>query len=181
MTTLNYFTPLVWTSGADLVLGIGQSATASFTSATSMPLHIACGDGQIYEIEIVGSYTPAAAAAENPILEPNNSTPVTNSFNFQYGVQTQSTIVGDHAEAIANNGFLLAAGQASLLNAQATIFTSTATKRSSTHFSSYNTAPNYASGWADSTWNDTTTVWSSIGTIIMPNAWTGTITVRRVA
>ena len=145
-----------------------------------MPLHIACGDGQIYEIEIVGSYTPAAAAG-NPILEPNNSTPVTNSFNFQYGVQTQATVVGDHAEAIANNGFLLAAGQASLLSAKATIFTSTATKRTSTHSSSYNTAPNYASGWVDSTWNDTTTVWSSIGTITMPNAWTGTIVVRRVA
>jgi len=172
--------PVAWDGTNDRVLDVGQFTKDSFTSATSMPLHIACGDGQVYEIEIVGSYTPAAATG-NPILKPNNSTPVTNSFTIQYGVQTQATIVGNFSVAGADNGFLLSAGQASLLSAQATIFTSTATKRSSTHSSSYNTVPNYVSGWMDSTWNDTTTVWSSLGTIIMAPAWTGQIVCRRVA
>jgi len=176
----SYNTPVAWNGSTDRVLGVGQITQDSFTSATSMPLHIACGDGQIYEIEIVGSYTPAAATG-NPILKPNNSTPVTNSFTTQYGVQTQTTIIGNFSVAGADNGFLLSAGQASLLSAQATIFTSTATKCTSTHFSSYNTVPNYASGWMDSTWNDTTTVWSSLGTILMAPAWTGQIVVRRVA
>jgi hypothetical protein len=175
----NYFTPLVWTSGADLSLGIGQSAKITASAATSIPLHIACGDGQIYEIDAVGTYTLVADISVS-ILQPNNTTPTTNSFIVRQSSAINSGAGSYNAGGVADGGFRLAAVGASIEVCKATFFTSTLNKKSilnSGNSSSVNGCKSGISG----TWQDTTTVWSSLGTVILPNAWTGTITVRRVA
>jgi hypothetical protein len=177
----NYFTPLVWSSGADLSLGIGQSATASFTSATSMPLHIACGDGQIYEVEIAGTFTPVASGA-NPYLQPNNTAPSTNSFargNIT-AISSTASLLGGGNPTAADGGFLFGTGS-SVFNATIKVFTSTASKNAIALSLNQNTTDVLRTFYVASKWNDTTTIWSSLGTIIMPNAWTGTITVKRIA
>ena len=173
------FVPLVWTSGPDLTLGINQSAKITASAATSIPLHIACGDGQIYEMEIVGSYTPVAGATDS-YLQPNNAVPATNAFIIRgsYIIGTTQTIYD--AANNASGGFDLCAGGCSILESKSTIFTSTANKKAIiTSGSSSNTAGLY-SNWVVE-WQDTTTVWSSLGTVIMPNAGNFVITTTRKA
>ena len=174
----NYFTPKVWTSGADLVLGIGQSASSSFTAATSMPLHIACGDGQIYEMEILGNYTPAASAI-SPTLQPNNTVPGTNSFNYRQFFLSGATPSGNEGTDAAG-GFYVAVGGSSVYESTVKLYTSTAAKRSIATFGCATNSSSFV-GIAAIEWNDNTTVWSSLGTVIMPNAWTGGITTTRIA
>jgi len=174
-----YFQPKVWVSGPDLVLGIGQHTSDSFTSETSMPLHIACGDGQIYEIQFNG--VAAAAASGITILQPNNAVPTTNLFTIGQLFGSSTGSGANYSTGSADSGFRLnAAG--SLLVATIVVSVQTVNKNTkSTYISAVGgTAIDYF-GDEFSLWQDTTTVWSSLGTIIQPNAWTGTITVRRVA
>ena len=166
-------------STTDLSLGVGQSAYLTFTSAISMPLHIACGDGQIYEIEMAGSYTLPASAAAKSILQPNNTTPATNSFSIRELYQTGSTANGTSG-AVTDGGFRLEAYGTSVLEGSYKFFTSTANKKALVRGASSTATTGYFLDGAIE-WLDTTTVWSSLGTVIMPNAWTGTVVVRRIA
>ena len=173
----NYLKPKIWTSGADLLLGIGQSAKITASAATSIPLHVACGDGQIYEMEMAGTYTLAAAGAY-AILQPNNTT-YTNVFEYAT-VYSTVTSTGGAALASTGTGFMLDPSGASVYSLTAKIFTSTATKRVNTQsFSSTSTVTYSASTGA--LMQDTTTLWSSLGTVILPNAWSGEINLKRIA
>ena len=163
---------------SDLVLGIGQSAKSSFTAATSMPLHIACGDGQIYELKIVGSYTLAAASTPS-YLQPNNAVPATNNFGVRQ-LWATSTTTGGAGVGAADGGFRLEGGGASILESTATLFTSTANKKAIVHTGNSTSTVSYFFSIAVE-WVDTTTVWSSLGTVIVPNAETCVITVTRIA
>lgn len=173
-----YNTTLVWTSGADLVLGIGQSAKITATAATSIPLHVACGDGQIYEIEMVGRFTPAAVGASTLLLI-NNATMSGNFGFFYHQVYGASTIAGANT-TLAATGFVISSG-CSPYYAKATVFTPTNLKSFFAESRGYETTTGNRQWRVMMDAPDTTTVWSSIGTITMPNAWTGTITVRRIA
>jgi len=174
-----YFDPVTWNGSTDRALGVGQITQDSFTSATSMPLHIACGDGQIYEIEIAGRYTPAAASSFST-LQPNNTGPATNSFDLNDIQSIGVTVSGIDAPAAGTGGFRLETVGASIISCKATVFTSTLNKKIIA-VSASSTSTSHAVATITSVWNDTTTVWSSLGTITMPNAWTGTIVVRRIA
>jgi len=173
-----YNTPKVWVSGADLVLGIGQSANITATAATSIPLHIACGDGQVYEIDIDGSFILAAASTAS-YLAPNNTT-YANAFAHLYTTSnyTAATVT---LGGVTETFFSLDTGLGtSIQNGSCIIFTSTANKKGH-GFSKGGTTTDECGSQFAVRWNDTTTVWSSLGTVIMPNAWTGTVVVRRIA
>ena len=175
--TTTYFNPVTWNGSTDRVLGISQHTSDSFTSATSMPLNIACGDGQIYEINLAGNFTPAAASAIDCTLNPNNTT-YTSAFTsgFIYA------ILGSPPTSVLSvaSSMVLDSSSGSVYSLLATVFTSTATKQASIRSRSAFTGSDYIMD-TETHWDDTTTVWSSLGTIIMPNAWTGTITVKRIA
>lgn len=173
----NYFDPLVWVSGDDLVLEVGQSAKITASAATSIPLHIACGDGQIYEIDISGTFTPAAAGAHTLLLF-NNSTSGTN-FTRLHVTDVGVTVSGNSLN-VADTGFLLAFGS-SILHSKSTLFVSTTYKCVETISRSRDTTNGNRISTIGNESQDTTTVWSSLGTITLPNAWTGVINVRRVA
>ena len=179
LSLTEYLTPVEWDGVHDRVLGIGQSAKSSFTAATSMPLHIACADGQIYEMEIVGNYTVAAAAAQS-YLQPNNAVPTTNSFTLETFQAYNATVVSAAIVASADGGFMLMR-RSSVMQGKFTFFTSTATKRHITNSLGRETTNGICRLLEAANWDDTTTVWSSFGTVIMPNAWTGVITVTRKA
>ena len=174
-----YNQAVAWNGSTDRVLGIGQITQDSFASATSMPLHIACGDGQIYEIELNGTYTPSTNAAVT-LLQPNNAIPTTNSFKLYQIWGTDSTGVSASYIATSADGGLRLDVSGGLFSDTAKVFTSTAAKSMIAHVAGATSTNNY-SGEIRGYWNDTTTVWSSLGTIIMPNAWTGQIVVKRVA
>ena len=172
--------PVAWDGTNDRILDVGQFTQDSFTAQTSMPLHIACGDGQIYEMRIVGSYT-AAPAATNPYLQPNNSVPATNSYQMSFsGTYGAGTADNSYIAAAADGGFRLNQ-VAPINNLTATIWTSTLYKSLQSRARGYETTDGNRWYTVDSIWNDTTTVWSSLGTVIQPNAWTGQIVCRRIA
>ena len=174
-----YNTPVAWNGSTDRVLGVGKLTSDSFTSATSIPLHIACGDGQIYEIEMVGSYTAAAASASTLLLPNNTAMSGTNNLVLSANYTASATPTGS-VSTLTSNGFFIGVGGSSVHSAVTKVFTSTLTKYSQSNFRSGNSTTNYA-GLLISEWLDTTTVWSSIGTITMPNAWTGQIVCKRIA
>jgi len=176
--TAAYYSPVLWNGSTDRVLGAGQITQDSFTSATSMPLNIVCGDGQVYEIDMVGSYT-AAAAGTDPVLQPNNAVPTTNIFTGRGLYVTNTTVTGLNG-ALNVNGFDLCAGSASILVGKFTLFTSTLNKKIIVDSASNTSTDSYKTNWAIE-WNDTTTPYTSIGTVIMPIAWTGQIVVKRIA
>ena len=172
--------PVAWDGTNDRVLDVGQFTKDSFTSATSMPLNIACGDGQIYEMDIVGSYTAVASASTNCILQPNNAVPATNLFTYREDFGVHLTPTSDAVSSFASGGFYLNGSGSSILEAFAKIYTSTQNKKSIAIGGATSTTASYV-GTIATEWQDTTTVWSSLGTIIMPNAWTGQVVCRRVA
>ena len=170
-----YNQAVAWNGSTDRVLGIGQHTWDSFTSATSMPLHIACGDGQEYEIDMVGGFTPAAPGV-NTVLKANNSGGFTCSLTQLQGYAASTVAYGVTSETDAR-----LASQSSPYMVEARIWASTATKRVKTVSLGYETTNLNRFLTAQITYSDTTTVWSSLGTITMPNAWTGTVVVRRIA
>jgi len=172
--------PVAWDGTNDRVLDVGQFTKDSFTSATSIPLNIACGDGQIYEIEMVGSFAAAAAGAQT-LIQPNNAVPTTNSFDISHIKVGGTTVSGNTLTASADGGFVIGYSS-SVLNCKCCVFTSTLTKAVETLSSKcWDTTNGRRLFILNSEWLDTITVWSSLGTIIQPNAWTGQVVCRRVA
>ena len=169
--------PVAWDGTNDRVLDVGQFTSDSFTSATSMPLHIACGDGQVYEINLAGNFTAAAAAGINCTLNPNNTTyasAFTTGFIYATLGSAPTSVIS------TTSAVVLDASNGSVYSLLATVFTSTATKQASIRSRSAITGSDYIMD-TETHWDDTTTVWASLGTVIQPIAWTGTIVVRRVA
>jgi len=169
--------PVAWDGTNDRVLDVGQFTKDSFTSATSMPLHIACGDGQVYEIDMAGNFTPAAAAGINCSLNTNNTTyasAFTTAFIYAALGSAATSLVA------TANSFALDNSNGGIYSVRAKLNTSTLTKQVTSRSRSAVTGTNYIMD-TETHWDDTTTVWLSLGTIIMPNAWTGQIVCRRIA
>jgi hypothetical protein len=165
-------------AASDITLSIGQTAYVDAVAALSMPLHIATADKQVYEIFISGTYTYAAAAATPTMLLMNNiAYALSHQIRQLYGT---GTTVGGSAVSSIDDGFRLEVGGASIYSAVCHVFTTTANKRTITNCGNTNSTAGYIS-LAEVESQDTTTPWTSLGTITMPNAWTGRIVVRRVA
>jgi len=173
-----YNTPKVWVSGADLVLGIGQSAKITATAATSIPLHVACGDGQIYEMEMNGLFSPAAAGSI-AILQPNNTVPAVTNFTVR-GLSISGITPTYYNNAYADAGFRLESIGGSVYTMTGTFFVLTQYGRAIITSGGETSAVSSFQS-IDSEWGNGSVAWSSFGTIILPNAWTGVFNVRRVA
>jgi len=174
-----YNAPVAWDGSTDRVLGVGQHTSDSFTAATSMPLHIACGDGQEYELSMVGTFTPVAPTAGTFLLI--NNTTLAGNFRRNTLFLNSATSVSGLNTTAADTGFLLVYGS-SPYQAKFTLWTSTLYKAingSSKGQETTNGIRGNEKIMIEST--DTTTLYLSLGTITMPNAWTGQIVVRRVA
>ena len=172
-----YFDPVTWNGSTDRVLGVGQHTSDSFTAATSIPLHIACGDGQEYEIELNGTFTASAFGADCA-LNVNNAT-LAGNFRQDY-IQWIGATLSSISTTAALAGFPLQYGS-SIYQAKYTICTSTSTKSISGQSKGQSTTYGVINYIQAIESLDTTTVWSSLGTIAMPNAWTGSVVVKRIA
>lgn len=169
----NYYIPINNTGAvADISLGVGQSAYINMTGGSSTPLHIATGDGQMYELSL---FSTAVANATAVNLQPNNTA---------YGaVYTYRELYGASATASAgaSSGYsyftLEIAGGA--FGTFTRISTSTLFKGGISISSGTSSTVSYV-GVVGIQWNDTTTVWSSLGTIQFGHAWTGKVLIKRV-
>lgn len=149
----------------DYPLRVGETATITYTNATSVPLHVATVEG-VYEVIIAGDITTAAVhATDNSQFKPNNTNyPGAFAYYLQGGSGTYDC-------------FLTTSGR--ILNAVISINTYTAGK-SINLISCYrdigsSISPYNGFGW----WNDSTT-WVSLGTIVFPFAQSGKIVIRRI-
>jgi len=158
---------------SDYQLAVGEEAVINFTDATSVPLHIATQDGTVYQMFIL----PSAG-----YLLPNN-TSYSGQFSFgDWGynsdgssVQGQLSVSGSDAFQIGN-----ATGKGSVL---AIVYNFT-NRKSLTYFHNADFTPVGGGGYSYRTgtsyWKNTSTPWTSLGTITFKWAVSGQILVRRL-
>lgn len=165
-------------TGADIRLGIGQSAFYNVTNVTDFPLRIATADNQIYELFI----TPTAIANtthSGTQLLPNNAnqlnqiirafiahsqTPGTPSSGPGSGVFVESNFALDSASTVRN------------IKATISIFSN----NKFVHSEFMNVSTNaWASGVSDMNWPQAV-AWNILGRLLFGAPITGRILVRRI-
>jgi hypothetical protein len=170
-------------ASSDVSLAIGQLAYVDVSAATSAALKIATGDNQIYELTLLMAGNGSTTV--KGFLNPNNTT-YTNCFAHQGMVESGGSS-GANGEYIS--GFAIS-HVGDIRQSKATISTKTISKTLSYVSSTlYNgTSPYWANGvvnWLNAASNpavtDTTTTWTSLGTVTFPVAATGRIYIRRLA
>ena len=161
---------------SDASLNVGDTAIYDFTAQTSMALKLLTATDQEYEIDISGTFTQVAAAAASQLQW--NNTALTNAFGVIGLASSNASAIG---QAVFNvdSGFRLESQGASIYAAIIRAFTRTASKKVRVESSS-STSTTASGTNITSLANDITTIWSSLGTIVMPNSWTGRIRVKRL-
>ena len=171
-------------AGADVSLTVGQTAYVDFSAATSVLLHIATGDNQLYELVIEAAGN--AGATNITTLNPNNTT-YTNFF-ADFGYYSNSTGPGQIAQY--SNGFMIGFnGDPRFIGVK--VSTKTTSKTVTGQSLNFNSLPTVISCYHSSVWQssasssgaagDTTTAWTSLGTLSFPVAATGRAYIKRIA
>lgn len=163
------------TATTDYQLSVGETATITYTSATSVPLHVATAEG-VYEIEIFGSNTNYSTTGGQG-LQPNNQS-ISNGVTRTIETQLTSTAFNHY---YSTNSTALPIAVHICNYAKATVITKTTQKIAiSSCIASYAAVEDYKYDRV-CMWTDTTTVWSSLGTINFIIPQSGTILIRRIA
>ena len=157
----------------DYALAPGEVAKITYSSATSVPLHIATAEGE-YELKLSAAPVLTTCTDGAGYLNPNNTT-YSNAIKRQYANSNSSTTT---AGLVTESGFLANAHR--MIAAKLHITTLTSGKHVLGQLGFVTNAGVYSAQTYTSIWVDTTTVWSSLGTITFVNAQSGTITVRRI-
>jgi hypothetical protein len=167
---------------SDYNLDVGQEAIINFNNATSVPLHIATQSGTYYEMDVVLSNPVGTNTATEGIivLNPNNTT-YSSSITF-VGVFGGSANLNTATNAIVfaykYDAFRIGYGISSI-KAYITNFTTNKHIDGIYFLTGISNSP--YTGKFSSSWNDTTTNWTSLGTISFPQSSSGYIIVRRLA
>lgn len=163
------------TATADYPLAIGETATLAYTSATSVPLRVATEEGE-YRLTLMGDSTVSPTSNNFVYLSANNSNQPIVGTATQLGITT-----------IASNNFATSTtaiqmGASVMRLADFKFFTHTESKSflGDSVYQYYGQGYNYKDTYAG-IWNDTTTAWTSLGTITFPQAQSGKIVIRRIA
>lgn len=156
----------------DLVLGVGEEAFVTYTAATSVPLGIAVTTGQLYELIIAGVYAAPASAAYG-YLKPNNTD--TGAGAVERAYHYAGTGTNNAADTTTN----FTVTSSLTIMSRSIINTTTATKSLLSDFFEYQTGGRYIFT-AGSRWTDTTTAWTSLGTLVFSEAQSGKAIIRRL-
>jgi hypothetical protein len=169
-------------ASSDITLAVGQLAYVDVSAATTAALKIATGNNQEYEIRL--SMQGNTGSAGNCFLNPNNNT-FANFFRADGPVASGGSggVIGGNF-----NSFILAYQQ-DTKRAVATASTATLSKTVEHRAWGYTGSTSFyssgATGWMAAangfTAGDTTTAWTSLGTVTFPVAATGRISIRRLA
>jgi hypothetical protein len=159
----------------DYPLSVGEEAYIEFANATSVPLHIQTQSGTYYELDLVCSNNvgTSGGVTSGIFLRPNNTT-YTN--NFYYSEMFWAY------PSFSSSGSTYSAFRISYAIGDAKVYLINYTSHKSIKGIDMQTGTNdmpvvhcYAS-----TWNDTSTPWTSLGTITFPQPTSGFILVKRI-
>jgi hypothetical protein len=161
---------------SDYPLAVGEEAIINFKNATSVPLHIATQDGTVYEMHVISSNTGGTSGgSSSPIyLNPNNTT-YSNAFVY---AELYRNSDGAGSGYTTYSAFRISWAFPSL---HSIIINRTVYKNIKVIYDIYGVDKHYPSLYIVSTdWQDTTTAWTSLGTITFPQNTSGQILVRRL-
>jgi hypothetical protein len=161
---------------SDYPLAVGEEAIINFSNATSVPLHIATQDGTVYEMYLIPSNPGGTSGgSNNPIyLNPNNTT-YSNAFIYAELVRISNEGTSTYQTLSSFRiGFSFSSIQCIIINR-------TVYKNIKGYYDVYGVSGGYPYLTVFSTdWRDTTTLWTSLGTISFPQSTSGQVLVRRL-
>ena len=163
-------------ASSDYNLRRGETAFRTFSSTTSVPLYIATASGRMYELRIMLSNNAGSSGGSGaPTYVRPNNTAYTNEFRY--------------SEICRNNGGLFHNVEThssfrigwALSNLFANIYNFTTNKTIIGNYIIYGMSNDIATTMVFSTsWQNTTTEWTSLGTIVPPQNISGVIVVKRL-
>ena len=159
----------------DYTLAPGEVAKITYTSATSVPLHIATVEG-LYEVSITGS-TTGYSSTGNAGLIPNTGSISTIKYR-KHTIPMNNTATESIQQASSQSSMFIGAYLVNAAHFKVTTRTVNKTITGNA-ITSYSSEKDYAYDFF-SVWEDTTTAWTSLGTITFPVAQSGTVTIRRI-
>ncbi len=163
-------------ASSDYMLQIGEEAIVNFHNTTTVPLHIATQVGTYYECHLVCSNTggTSGGTAAEIFLNPNNTT-YSSSFKYaELGREASRSWSGYPTYSSFRCGGVFVSSVFYITNF-------VQYKNVKGIYDSYGTSVGYPSLTTFSTdWQDTTTYWTSLGTIIFPQSTLGYVLVRRL-
>ena len=160
----------------DYFLKVGEEAYISFSDVTQVPLHIATQDGTYYEMHIVPSNTGETnVGAGAPIhLYPNNTTYP----GAIYYAEVYRSLYGLGHSYSQRSAFRIG-----WVFSSATVWITNRTQYKNVRGiqDTYGLTCDYPTVIVYSNdWRDTTTPWTSLGTVVFPYSASGEILVRRL-
>jgi len=152
---------------SDYDLAVGQKAVINYTNIHTVPLHVVAGDGRMFRLSLTGTHV---AGDGTVFLLPNNT--VYGSVYTRRQVYGTSSAAGTYAAVNQQPVFGI---WSSCYQADSVISTRTTTKAWMSHNAGSSVTSSYH-GSAFVEWQDTTTVWSSLGTIVFSSVTPATVT-----
>jgi len=161
---------------SDYELQVGEEAYIEFSNATSVPLRIATSSGTYYECDLVCSNAGGTSGGAHGeiFLLPNNVT-YSNAFVFTAVYRDEINFSSDYYSC-----FAFRIGWA-FIQSHFKIMNFTQVKSIIGYYNVWGVTVNYPGIAAFATnWRDTTTPWTSLGTITFPQSTSGYILIRRL-
>lgn len=159
----------------DYNLDVNQEAIINFSNTSSVPLHIATQNGTYYQMDIILSNTSGTSGGgSNPVyLNPNNTT-YSNAFVYQEIFKDGN---GQSSSSATYNAFRIGWAISTI---RTYIVNYTVNKHVKGIY--YDTGVSSAPAIDINTcyWKDTSTAWTSLGTITLPQSSSGYILVKRL-
>jgi hypothetical protein len=163
-------------ANSDYFLQVGEEVYISFSNASSVPLHIATQSGTYYEFRLITTNTggTSGGASAGIFLLPNN-TSYNNAFK-RASIYRDGSGLNSYYET--GSGFLCGADYT---HSVVYIVNSTQYKNTIGYFDVYGISNSYPALYLTSCdWQDTSTAWTSLGTVSFPQSTSGYILVRRL-
>lgn len=168
---------------ADYELQIGQTAVLNYTNATSVPLMVKTIEGE-YEINVQNNLNTASTIASGALLANNTSYSgqwgwnVINNTALSY--TTGSSSSSPSGWSAGGSGSAPIIGNGSPLKINIKVSTLVKSKTVLAHGVVIRNGTTLQQELTASIWNDTTTPWTSLGTITFPIAQAGKIIIKRI-
>jgi len=157
-------------------LQVGEEAEIDFENVSELPLHIATTDGTFYEFDLISSNLggTGGSVSANIYLYPNN-TVYSNAFRLAIFYRNSDKLDSFYE---ARSGFAIGGHYSSI---SGLILNRTVYKNVRAIVDRYGWSTTYPSiGCYDTDWRDTTTPWTSLGTISFPQPMSGKFLIRRL-
>ena len=170
-------------ASSDFALAQGDVAYVTYSAATNVLLHVATSQG-LYEVVVCGVPSNSTSNTGTATLNANNTTQsgawaaVLDSSTGSIGSGSGSSSFYGYEWAGTSSAILTANGGTVKAVAQVSTFTNSKTLSVSGFALRSPTVTQRET--LQTLWNDTTTAWTSLGTITFPFAQSGTVVIRRI-